>query len=476
MFQRIPNIFEEHLEFINLDPRSRRSRQTVTAESLYKRTAAIVPPDMVDSCHVLDLGCALGAMGHFALSAGCRSYTGVEVSEYYTNTSKQILSKYWQKEQFNIVHQDIEEFLDIAIAEGKRWDYVIAAGILPGFIDCASLLKKISKVTKNHVVIDTNNWPIVHDTYGLIAVSPIEPMNNPIDATASDSIISIGSKITIKAMDMIFETCSFLNTGTFKPEKILHSDDVYNTIDTMIDGKGPRRIIVRYSRVNFHKETIQSKLLSINDLQKNTNQWQFNEEVANRFEQEALTNIPSYKTVISKCVELAKVYVPKDAPIIDVGSAIGYTMQQFNEAGFTNVLGVESSQPMINKSYMPDRVVFGNTLPTGHYRMVMANWTLHFIEDKISYIKDIYNSLDFGGFFVLTEKTLQSVTVKDQYRAFKLNNGLSASYVDQKEEQLKTVMHIKPVDWYLRNLRLTNFSTVDIIHADLGFVTFLCVK
>lgn len=210
----------------------------------------------------------------------------------------------------------------------------------------------------------------------------------------------------------------------------------------------------------------QSKIIT------NSNQsWAFDESVAERFQYEAETNIPSYHTVIDKCLQFANKHLQKSDRIIDVGSAVGYTMDKFINSGYTNVMGVDSSISMNEKNKYP--VICSNTLPDYRYKLVLMNWTLHFIQDKYTYLSDIYNKLD--GYLILTDKTSQSEIVKEWYYDFKRSKGVSDDYIHQKEKNLIGVMHSVPVDWYLKTLSDIGF-TVDIIHGDLGFTTFLCSK
>lgn len=203
--------------------------------------------------------------------------------------------------------------------------------------------------------------------------------------------------------------------------------------------------------------------------------WVFDDTVAERFQHEAETNIPSYHVVINKCLEFSNKYLEKSDKIIDVGSALGYTMSKFINAGFTNIMGVDNSPAMINKSMYKHLVSHGDILPKHRYKLVMMNWTLHFITDKRSYLNNIYDSLEDSGYLILSDKCLQSEIVKDMYYDFKRKQGVSEEYIQKKEQNLIGVMKSVPIDWYLETLQKIGF-TVDVIHADLGFTTFLCKK
>jgi SAM-dependent methyltransferase len=206
-----------------------------------------------------------------------------------------------------------------------------------------------------------------------------------------------------------------------------------------------------------------------------TDFWIFDNEIANRFQAEAETNIPSYHTVISKCLQFANKNLEKSDKIIDVGSALGYTISKFKNAGFTNVIGVDNSPAMIEKSVFKDIVICSNFLPKDIYKLIIINWTLHFIANKIQYLRDVYNNLDNNGYLILSDKCCQTDLVKDMYYDFKRNNGVSEEYIIEKEKKLIGVMQSVSIGWYLNTLQEIGFI-VDVIHGDLGFVTFLCCK
>ena len=116
--------------------------------------------------------------------------------------------------------------------------------------------------------------------------------------------------------------------------------------------------------------------------------WQFDKSVADRFQNEALTNIPDYERVIDMCYNIVNSNYPKSAKIVDVGSALGYTINRFIENEYENVFGIEYSQAMIDQSLHKERIIKSDTF-VGNYDVVLMNWTLHFIEDKYNYLKDI---------------------------------------------------------------------------------------
>jgi 2-polyprenyl-3-methyl-5-hydroxy-6-metoxy-1,4-benzoquinol methylase len=490
------NIFEIATEFIDLDCRQTRVYHPTTVETVYKKCQVQLPKNLIEDKTILDLGSALGAAGHYALTNGAKHYTGVELQNYYVDHSNILLKKYWDSDKFVIVQQEIEDFLDEKIAQNKKYDYVLAAGVIYCFLNMVSILDKLCKITREAIVIETINYPDSAPGYGSIGAKNIDPndsikkygeilvtssqpMVKSVDDTTNDIYYEgIASRISINALDIIMSTNSFNRTEEILlPEKFENSYDPfreqYHKFEN--DKQGPLRYIARYFRGSSVTETLKDAIIKGDSVDINKKSWVFDDSVAKRFQHEAETNIPSYHLVIDKCLLFANKYLQKTDKVIDVGSALGYTISKFINAGFTNVMGVDNSTAMIDKSMHKQLVLCDDKLPKYKYKLVMMNWTLHFVTDKTSYLIDIYNSLEDTGYLILSDKCLQSDIVKDMYYDFKRSHGVSEEYIRQKEHNLIGVMKSVHIQWYLEALSNIGFK-VEVIHADLGFVTFLCTK
>jgi SAM-dependent methyltransferase len=204
--------------------------------------------------------------------------------------------------------------------------------------------------------------------------------------------------------------------------------------------------------------------------------WAFDKSVALRFQQEAQQHIPDYNRVVELCVDIANATIKKTDSVIDVGSALGYTLEKFISAGFVNTIGVEKSLDMIDQSWNPAKVICSDTFPKQQFQLVLLNWTLHFVKNKSSYLDNIYQNLNNGGALILTDKTTQSPEIKKLYYRFKLDNGVTQDYIELKEQQLIGIMHTVPVEWYIEKLKNIGFRSIEIINANLGFVTIYCIK
>lgn len=472
------NIFESAHEFVTLDNRRFRNSNACTAVGLQNKFEVQLPAKLIVGKTVLDLGSCLGAAGHWALTNQASHYTGVELQDYYVDTSKQLLSNLYSSEKFSIVQANVDTFLDNCIANSVTYDYVLAGGLLHGFFNTIEILKKISLVSNNVVVIDTINLRDTKPNSGFIFFKNTSMIRAGIDI--QDSYNELSANINLSALDMVMSVNGYQRNEDKLVPKHHGGIDPYNDIVQLEDGSfGTWRYIVRYTKTDIKRSTLESVILN-NDTTStmsfnNIPTWTFDKSVAERFRNEALAHIPDYQRVINLCVSIAKQELNPTDKIIDVGSALGNTIASFDSAGFINVIGVESSTDMIAKSKFSDRIIHSDTFPNQLFKMVLINWTLHFIKNKTDYLDAVYNCLDDNGILVLTDKTIQSDTIKNLYYQFKRNNGVDQAYIDAKEKQLVGVMHLETVEWYMSTLQ-SKFSKVEIINSSLGFVSFLCKK
>lgn len=209
--------------------------------------------------------------------------------------------------------------------------------------------------------------------------------------------------------------------------------------------------------------------------------WKFDDAVAARFDEIAHTNLPNYEKVIQKCLTIARAAFPdtKSTKIIDVGSALGRTMEVFLEAGYVQVHGVDNSEAMLAQSRIQENLILSDTFPkqSGPFDLVIANWTLHFITDekkRKEYIRDIRESLSEGGMLVLSEKMGSTTLVHDQYTEFKRSHGISDQAIAENTAAVKGVLAPYPLSWYIKALEESGFKTVEAIDAEWCFNTFLC--
>jgi len=205
--------------------------------------------------------------------------------------------------------------------------------------------------------------------------------------------------------------------------------------------------------------------------------WVFDSNVADRFEREAVNHIPGYHRVIKETVTTVTQSYPTSARILDVGSAIGTTVQEFHSRGYTNAYGLEKSSDMIAKSRCGEHIIHGDKLPSNMmWDVVVCNWTLHFIHDRSKFLQQIYNQLLPDGLLIITDKMRATKGQKEAYYQFKSNNGITLEEIAAKEKSLKGVLTVKPLSWYTTTLNSIGFVEIVSVTQNFMFHTLRCNK
>jgi len=476
--------FDQYPEFVDKDLRKTRGTTQVTSESLSKRCEVLLPEWSIKDMHVLDLGHCVGAMGQWSLSNGAKHYTGVDIQKDFCDVSTELLAQHWPSDSFTIVNQDVVEFMKQEVEKGSVYDVILASGIIHGYFNTVGFIELMSKLSSRYIVVES------------------QEVEEPVTPTISFKIYNMLSNkegypymgwtavVGFNALRAIMGEYGFnMHGDRIYPEKITNTHDAYNDEVKLNQDEiygTPQRFMVRYAKsLKVVNNSLQHKV--INNVQKyqkgyiNLNTltinkapvWEFDDLVAKRFQHEAETNIPDYERVLNMCLDIAKRKMPENATIVDVGSALGHTMDKFIKAGFKDTFGIDYSESMIANSLHSDKVTL-SSIWSKEFRadFVMANWTLHFINERKQYIQDIYNSLEENGVLIISDKTPQSDDIKELYYDFKRNNGVTDEYIYEKEQKLKGYMNLLPIDWYLDTLKEVGFKNIQIINSRFGFVTF----
>lgn len=208
-------------------------------------------------------------------------------------------------------------------------------------------------------------------------------------------------------------------------------------------------------------------------------EWSFNSLVADTFNSHARQHIPNYDDVLALTVNLCDQKISHTSPILEIGCAIGETVSRLSSQGFTNIHAVDSSQAMIDKCPTGLATYYcTEDFPTSKIKFdaILCNWTLHFISQKETYLKHIFDNLASGGFLVLSEKTANSGIALEQYHRYKSMQGVSDEDILKKAESVKNVMFVNSPNWYLTTLSNLGFNEVSIVNANWCFTTFVAIK
>jgi SAM-dependent methyltransferase len=486
------NFFEQYPDFVDLDSRKNRGVSQVTFETLDNRHAVMAPAGLISNKTVLDLGSCLAATGHWCLAHGASHYTGVEIQPEMIKNSEHLMSKYWETDKFLIVGQDIRDFLDDCIKVEKKFDIVFMIGSIYAFLDTYGVLKKLSEVAAETIVIDSI-YPLFMSSPDISIVQITRDQH--INGSTGTSVFSgAGARPSPAAMRIMMESLGFRDhQGLIFPDPLVDNTvhDSYTTVLRRPPGLAslPVRYLLRFTKNSatnikqvgdMVKLNIPSQSESMLDKPKmpSIDIWKFDDKVADRFQDEANAHIPDYTRVIDLCVDYTKIVHKnnKDIKIIDVGSALGYTIDKFKQSGYKNVFGVDNSPSMQSKSLHSESVIISDSLPTGPWDCVIANWTLHFIKERESYLRSMFEQLSPSGLVIISDKMTHSVETENLYHNFKRNNGVSEEIIQSKKLSLVGILTCMPLTWYLETMHKIGFVDIQVINTRYMFSTIYAKK
>lgn len=207
--------------------------------------------------------------------------------------------------------------------------------------------------------------------------------------------------------------------------------------------------------------------------------WKFDQQVAKEFVDHAKHHIPNYDLVTDKSVSVAKQRCNSDSKILDFGCATGYTLKKFHDAGFYNLYGIDNSIDMLDycDPSLATYQLSDNVDPSFKgFDLITSNWTLQFVDDKLSVLQNIFGALNSNGVFILSEKISNRPDLISHYHDWKRDQGVSEEIIQQKQQSLEGVLKLQSHEWWIDTLKSVGYKSVDIIDAHWCFCTYMAIK
>lgn len=232
--------------------------------------------------------------------------------------------------------------------------------------------------------------------------------------------------------------------------------------------------------------------------------WEFDEKVADCFEDMLSRSIPQYDLMRESSANLVYDVIKNSKcrketfNILDIGCSDGLMieklMNKFNGEGCYT--GVDISEPMLKKAkyrFLDDiinrKVKIENCdlrtdFPSGVYDAVTSILSIQFtpIEYRQHIIQNIYNSLSAAnGCFIMVEKVLgntdniNKLFIKNYYD-MKKANGYTEEQIERKRLSLEGVLVPVTSDWNVDLLKQAGFKQVDVFWKWMNFVGYIAFK
>ena len=225
--------------------------------------------------------------------------------------------------------------------------------------------------------------------------------------------------------------------------------------------------------------------------------FEFNDRVADVFDDMLDRSVPFYKQVIAMTAEiLCRSLLPGDR-VYDLGCSTGTTLLFLARelAGKKLVLiGVDDSTAMLDKAFRKAEMYsMGGSINFIQEDItqielveaggVILNYTLQFITPSIrgEFLRKIHNGLRDRGVLVLSEKIVcpdkeRNEQFLDSYHRYKKNRGYSELEIANKREALENVLIPLSIEENSNLLCQAGFSRVDTFFQWFNFVSIVARK
>lgn len=224
--------------------------------------------------------------------------------------------------------------------------------------------------------------------------------------------------------------------------------------------------------------------------------FEFNQEVADVFDDMLHRSVPFYREIIQRQADLVcRLYRP-DTRIYDLGCSngnLGVLLCDTMPHPFT-MIAVDSSGPMLAAytrrldGYSPKNrihLVCGDIadIRLSAASVIVLNLTLQFLPlaQRQTLMESIYRALLPGGIFLFTEKIIHpdeafSELQQQVYYDFKRRNGYDELEISQKREALENVLIPETLENHLHRLKRIGFRKTDVWFKWFNFCSLICRK
>lgn len=227
--------------------------------------------------------------------------------------------------------------------------------------------------------------------------------------------------------------------------------------------------------------------------------FQFNEQVAEVFDDMVSRSVPFYDEIHKIILDIAGRLDLDGKRIYDIGCSTGTTISILDaflkkeKDATAQFVGIDNSAPMLKKcqTKLSKKKISNVELIQGNAEdqklaksgMVIMNYTLQFIpvKNRLDILKRIYRSLEKGGVFIYAEKIkAENKAVNelliDLYYDFKRRNGYSEMEIAQKREALENVLIPHTPEDQLQLLKEAGFKKAETLFRWYNFACFIGIK
>lgn len=233
-------------------------------------------------------------------------------------------------------------------------------------------------------------------------------------------------------------------------------------------------------------------------------EFEFDDNVADVFEDMINRSVPGYATIISMIGLLARQYCSEGSSVYDLGCSLGAaSLAILNQVPHQDyrLVAVDNSAAMIERCQKNLAAFSGKgqdqdqhpaleincqdirSTEIANASVVVLNFTLQFIavENRAALLERIYQGMQPGGILILSEKIrfpdarLDQLFI-DTYHSFKQKMGYSQLEISQKRAALENVLIPESIAAHKQRASAAGFETIDVWFQCFNFASLVAIK
>lgn len=224
----------------------------------------------------------------------------------------------------------------------------------------------------------------------------------------------------------------------------------------------------------------------------------FNDRVAEVFDDMLNRSIPFYQAVIDGMAQLLSRHLPQEkATLYDLGCSTGTTLLELSRRlpeHHIHYVGIDNAPAMLDKARRKS-AMFNKTeqlhfqqgditcCPLPGATAIICNYTLQFLRPltRQAFVQRIFEALPSGGLFFLSEKTISHACRLNRdfieiYHTFKKRQGYSELEIATKREALENVLIPFSLEENCTLLRQAGFAELEPFFKWFNFTALVAVK
>ncbi len=222
-------------------------------------------------------------------------------------------------------------------------------------------------------------------------------------------------------------------------------------------------------------------------------QWSFSGDVAKTFSEHVKLSVPLYSEGQELTANVSEFFISKNSVIYDLGCSLGTLTSMLADRHISKsarVIGIDNEKDMINEAQKINKrkniKFFADDIVSMEFEksnFISCYYTIQFIHPSVRQIvfEKIYDSLNWGGGFVLFEKVRSNDArfqdyITQLYNEFKLKQGFTPDNIISKSLSLKSVLEPFSTQGNIDMLKRAGFKDIITIQKYLSFEGFLAIK